>query len=470
MEYVTMDIEVKELRQVRRNLNFFLRGFRTCIKTPESRAHFRTYIEGQVSDLERKSVEPMALHAGVAPRTLQEFLGLHRWDHEALRVRVQQRVRDRHADENAIAVIDETGHPKKGDKTAGVERQYCGATGKIDNCVVTVHVGYASGDFHALLDSDLYLPESWAADRERCRTAGIPDTVRYRPKWQIALDLLDRVILNGVALRYLAADEAYGRCAAFRQGVSGYGLIYMVEVPCSQQGWTKQPQVVTPPKHAPRLAVGEKEARRVDRLWKRGGPPWELYHIKDTQAGAVVWEARATRFFPSEDGLPAEEGWLIIARNVLTGEIKYFLSNASADTPVALLLHVAFSRWHIERVFEDAKGEIGMDHFEVRGHLPLTRHLILCMVSFLFLAEEAIRLKKNPWWTICQVREVVEAQLDPATPPREIQRRLERIAHIIEYWQRCAQKAARAHKKKRVRELHLLGIFLSKITKCYHFM
>jgi hypothetical protein len=170
----------------------------------------------------------------------------------------------------------------------------------------------------------------------------------------------------------------------------------MVEVPCSQQGWTKQPQVVTPPKHAPRLAVGEKEARRVDRLWKRGGPPWELYHIKDTQAGAVVWEARATRFFPSEDGLPAEEGWLIIARNVLTGEIKYFLSNASADTPVALLLHVAFSRWHIERVFEDAKGEIGMDHFEVRGHLPLTRHLILCMVSFLFLAEEAIRLKKNP--------------------------------------------------------------------------
>ena len=124
----------------------------------------------------------MALEAGVAPRTLQEFLGLHQWDHEKMRRRVQQIVARDHADENAIALIDETSFAKKGNKTVGVQRQWCGSTGKTDNCVVSVHLGYATGNFHALLDGDLYLPESWHADRQRCREAGIPDEVVYRPK------------------------------------------------------------------------------------------------------------------------------------------------------------------------------------------------------------------------------------------------------------------------------------------------
>ena len=113
--------------------------------------------------------------------------------------------------------------------------------------------------------------------------------------------------------------------------------------------------------------------------------------------GQVVWEARIVRFHPSEDGLPGEECWLIVARNVLTGEMKYFLSNAPEDTPAEVLLHVAFSRWHIERVFEQAKGQVGLDHFEVRHYLPLMRHLILSMVSLLFLVQETQRLRgKKP--------------------------------------------------------------------------
>ena len=136
-----MDIDVEDLKSVRRNLSGFLKQFAGCVKTKRSRAHLRTYVQGQISDLPRKSVEPMALEAGVAPRTLQEFLGLHRWDHEAMRRRLQRIVMRDHADDHAIAVIDETSHVKKGDKTAGVQRQYCGATGKKDNCVVTVHLG-----------------------------------------------------------------------------------------------------------------------------------------------------------------------------------------------------------------------------------------------------------------------------------------------------------------------------------------
>ncbi len=382
-----MPVEMEELKETRRNLTRFLKEFKGCVRMKCNRAHLRTYVEGQISDLPRKSVEPIALAAGVAPRTLQEFLGMHRWDEETVRGRVQRLVMRDHADDNAIAVIDETSFAKKGNKTAGIQRQYCGRTGKKDNCVITVHLGYVAGDFHALVDGDLYLPkETWDADRERCREAGIPDTVTYRPKWQIALDLLDRTMAHGVLFKYLTADEAYGRCEQFRAGVDARGLIYVVEVNRNQYGWTPRTLARNP----------AADARRVDRLWKRGGPRWTLFHIKNTGNGPVVWEVRVTRFVPCEDKRPGKECWLLVARNVLDGEVKYFVSNAPADTPAELLLHVAFSRWHIERVFEDSKGEIGMDHFEVRRYRSIMRHLVLSMVSFLFLMQETQRLQKKP--------------------------------------------------------------------------
>ena len=397
-------METKELTRIRRNLGRFVKQFDDCIKTAPSRKHLRTYIRGQISNLERKSIEPIALDAGVAPRTLQEFLGFHRWDHEKVLSRVQEIVMRDHADENAIAIVDETGFAKKGDKTPGVQRQYCGATGKVDNCVMTVNLGYSAGDFYTLIDSDLYLPkEAWHKDRERCSEAGIPDEVVYRPKWQIALEQIDRAIQNDVRFAYLTADEAYGRCAAFRNTVDESGLIYVVEVPCDTTGWTKKPRVVSAdtysgsgrPPTKPHVAPGTPPARRVDKLWRRGGPRWQMFHIKDTEKGPVVWEVRATRFFVAEEWLPGEEGWLIVARNVLDGQVKYFLSNASADTPIEVLLHVAFSRWHIERSFKDAKGQVGMDHFEVRRYLALTRHMILSMVSLLFLVKETRKLREK---------------------------------------------------------------------------
>jgi len=392
---------LSQIKFLHRKLRRFFKQFDDCIKTAPSREHLRTYVGGQVSELPRKSVEPMALAAGVAPRTLQEFLSLHRWDHEAVRRRVQQIVARDHQDPNAIALIDETSFAKKGNKTAGVQRQWCGSSGKTDNCVVTVHLGYGAGDFHALIDSDLYLPEeTWHGDRERCREAHIPDEVVYRPKWRIALELLDRAMGNGVRFKYLVADEAYGSKPGFRRGVAQRGMQYVVEVPCSTFGWTKRPRVQVPsgttstgpPPSKPRLAAGAARPRRVDQLWKRGGPSWQRFHIKNSDKGPVVWEARVVRFFPSEQMLPQDACWLIVARNVLTGEMKYFLSNAPEDTCAEVLLHVAFSRWHIERLFQDGKGQIGLDHFEVRHYLPLMRHLILSMVSLLFLVEETHRL------------------------------------------------------------------------------
>lgn len=404
---MSMDSVLDEMTGLRCRLTWFLKRFSDCVKTSPSQAHLRTYVEGQLGPLPRKSVEPIALEAGVAPRTLQEFLEIYRWDHEAVRRRIQEIVAQDHADPNAIAVIDETTFSKKGDKTAGVQRQWCGATGKKDNCVMTVHVGYAAGGFHALLDSDLYLPkETWHGDRARCRDAHIPEDVVHRPKWRIALELLDRVTHNGVHFKFLVADEAYGCVPAFRDEVATRGLVYVLEVPRSTAGWLKAPHLELPPVPSEHRSKGRPrtksrfvpKSRRVDQLWKRGGPSWKCFHVKNTDKGPEVWDARIVRFIPGPNGIPRDECWLLVARHVLTGETKYFLSNAPDDTMPEVLLHVAFSRWHIERLFEDGKSHVGLDHFEVRNYRPLVRHLVLSMLSLLFLVQQTHRLreKKTP--------------------------------------------------------------------------
>ena len=166
-------------------------------------------------------------------------------------------------------------------------------------------------------------------------------------------------------------------------------------------GWLERPAVLEPaaapaaagrPRRKACLAPGAELCRRVDDLAKRPKRPWDTFHVKDTETGPVVWQAQFTRFFPWKDDLPGGECWLIIARNVLDGEVKYFLSNAPEDTAAEVMLHIAFSRSGIERLFEESKGQVGLDHFEVRRYTAVMRHLILSMVSLLFLAEQVQRV------------------------------------------------------------------------------
>jgi SRSO17 transposase len=361
-------------------------------------------VTGQVSPLGRKNVEQIALEIGTPVRTLQEFLSIHRWDEASAASRLRDIVQKKHGDPNAIGVIDETSFKKKGDKTAGVKRQWCGSLGKLENCVVSVHLGFVSGDFHTLVDSDLFLPQgSWSQDHERREEAGIPADVVYRPKWQIALDLLKRTLSDGVEMSWVTADEAYGRAMEFRDGVEALDLLYVVEIPSNLVGWTQFPKIDPVGtvlesgylSRVRRLAPDAKPPRAVSELWERGGPSWERWLIKETHKGPSVWEVRETDFYPTLGDYPGERLRLIIAREVVTGEVKYFLSNAPRENPLSDLLSVAFSRWHIERVFEDGKGEVGLDHFEVRNYRSLIRHLILSMISFYFLADETARLREK---------------------------------------------------------------------------
>lgn len=451
-----MDVQVLESLPV--ELERFATAFDACVKTSPSRRHFRRYVAGQIGDRPRKSVEPIALAAGVAPRTLQEFLASHRWDESAVEACLQSRIVRDHGAAEAIAVVDETSFPKKGDRTPGVKRQHCGATGKIDNCLVTVHTGYVAGDFHALLCGEPFVPEDWIKDAERCAEAGIPEGMAFRTKWEIALGQLERAAQRGVRFRWLCADEYYGRAHAFRLGVAALDVSYVVEIPCNLTG------------HVAGRDQAE-HARRVDSLWERGGPSWQRWHVKDTTKGPAVWEVRAVRFRAVEERIAGEEQWLLIARNALDpNETKYFLSNAPADTPVATLLRVAFCRWHVERLFQESKTEVGMDHYEGRTWQGLVRHLVLTAVSVLFLAEQRARLRglgeAYEMFTLEQVKLAVEVQLDHAMPAAERHRRLARTFEIILYHQRRNETARRSHTKTRLKRLAEAGIDMDRVSRC----
>lgn len=394
-------MDAAQIRQLGPKLDSFLKRFDDCFARKDTRAHLPVFVRGQLSDLPEKSVEPIALEAGVPPRTLQQFLSLLKWDENRMRDRLQALVRDEHAGPHAIGIFDETSDIKKGEQTPGVQRQWCGRLGKKENCIVTVHLGYALDDFHCLLDGELFLPESWADDRERCREAGIPDTITYRPKWQIALELYDRAIGNGMSFAWTTFDEGYGSKPDFLRGLVARRQRYVGEIPRSFTGWLKAPRVVSRPYHrhrrgrgrsVPRLASGSPPAQRVDELLNAPAfrdQPWQRWRVKDGEKGPVVWECKHVLFYPKDaNGLPGTAQHLLVARNVLDPtELKFFISNAPVETSVGTLLKVAFSRWRIERCFEDQKGEIGLDQYEGRRYLGLKRHLILSSVSYLFLAR-----------------------------------------------------------------------------------
>jgi SRSO17 transposase len=355
----------------------YLGRYRRCFLQKRTAAHLDTYCRGLLSDLPRKSVEPIALEAGTAVRTLQEFLVTARWDHETMRDILQQHLAQTIADLPAdqlgtIGVIDETSCQKWGDQTPGVQRQYLGCLGKIDNGIVTVHVGVTKGRFQALLDADLYLPQSWEGDRPRCRAAGIPDEVGYRPKWQIALDQLIRLSGHGITFDWLVFDEGYGAAVPLLQVLNLVGQRFVAEVPVNFA-----------------VAEGaEGPTRRADqRLRAAEATGGRRYRLAHQTVAASVWRAAPARVWVA--GRPHV---LIVAINEATAEVKYFLSNAT-DVALTRLLTVAFRRWSVEQSFRLGKQEAGLLHYEGRDYTGLIRHLILALVVLGFVTRQTERLR-----------------------------------------------------------------------------
>lgn len=365
----------------------YLQPLLYCCGDTRTFDHLGVYCRGLLSDLPRKTAEPIALEAGVAVRSLQEFLRDHVWSFADVGDHVQYRVASLlpciDDDLGTVGIIDETGTVKKGTKTPGVQRQYCGEVGKIENCIVTVHLGVARGLFKTLIDADLFLPKAWHNDRERCQEAGIPDDIVYRPKWQIALSQYDRAVGHGIDMDWLTFDEYYGSKPGFLRGLDDRKQRYIGEVPKSFACYGREPR-------------GKQKSSRADDL-VRHSPLFTRQEavrisLRRQTLAEQQWDVKAARVWLRCGGR-RRRYWLIWAVNVQTGEEKYFISNAPKKTSLMRLMQVAFRRWNVEHGIRLSKSEIGFRHYEGRNYTGLMRHLTLCLVTLTFAAEQAQRLR-----------------------------------------------------------------------------
>jgi SRSO17 transposase len=368
----------------------FLDRFLFCCADTRTFAHLNTYCRGLLSDLPRKSAEPIALAAGTPVRTFQEFLRDHLWDHDQVTRLLRRHVAlllDELPDDGlgVVLVVDETATPKKGDKTPGVQRQWCGRLGKQDNCVVTVHTAVCKGRYKALLDADLFLPQSWSDDRPRCRAAGIPDELTHRPKWAIALEQLDRALADALPPSWLTFDEGYGQVPQFLAGLDRRRLRFAGEVPKSWTCSTGSPQAGQPGRRAD-------EVVRQDPAF--AGKPWRRVRLERQTLGVQTWQVKAARVWPATKGLSGTQPyWLVWAVNEATGEEKYFVSNAGERVPVVTIVRAGFARWNVEHGLRLSKSELGFGHFEGRSYLGLMRHLTLCLLALAFVSGQASGLR-----------------------------------------------------------------------------
>jgi SRSO17 transposase len=387
-----------QIRSLQPALAALLERFRPFFPRQTTFSHWHCYLAGLMADLKRKSIEPIALAAGVPVRTLQEFLAFFVWDEDRVQNEMQRLVADTHGCDEAIGVLDACGHPKQGEKTPGVQRQWCGERGKLENCVVGQHLLYTdnhpTNPFSCVLSSDLYLPKSWAEDRDRCREAKIPDDIGYRPKWEIALDQVAYASGNGIRFSWVTFDEDYGHVPMFWHCLDALGQRGIGEVPRNFLCWPIRP--------ACRSFQGPHAAKRVDNVC-RYSPlfterEWRRVKIKQTTRGKAVWEVKAARVHLQNTLHHVPEPtdrqyWLIVARNPAASEYKYFVSNAAANVSVIAMLRASFARWHVEKWFERAKQEAGFGAFEVRTYKSLIRHWLCSGMAMYFLASQTQRLR-----------------------------------------------------------------------------
>lgn len=369
-----------EFAGIGRAFGDYLRTFRRHAGLPATAGHFEEYCRGLLSDEPRKTVEPLALRAGTTVRTLQVFLKDAVWDDAAMRQTLRRRLAAAARAEpdptglGTIGLIDETSVLKKGTKTPGVQRQYLGCVGKVDNGIVTVHLGVCRGGLKALLDAELFLPRAWDEDRDRCREAGIPGGKRYEPKWKLAVWQWSQAHADGVRFDWLVFDEGYGKTPAFLKVLDLGGQRYAGEIPVIYRvaAWP-----------------GSRRIEARDHLKATARKGWKRLVIEHDSGGVSVWTYRSCRVFAA--GHPQQ---LLVAVNAATAEVKYFVSNA-VDVPARTVLRAAFRRAPIEHLFRIAKQEVGFTHFEGRNYRALMRHLTLALVVMGFASEQAAALRKK---------------------------------------------------------------------------
>jgi len=341
---------------------------------------------------ERRNAENLAEHVdGATPRGLQRFLSEARWSADRVIERIQEDVALLLEEPDAVFVVDETGFTKQGTKSVGVARQYSGTMGKVGNCQIGVFLGYASSRGHALIDARVYLPEAWTDDPERCRAAGVPDEIGFMTKPALALAMLRQARARGhLQARWVTGDAVYGGNPEFRDAVDGDGLWYVLDVPI--------PTAICPVTGtAPTTALAPGQSRHRDDPGRpttvealAAGLPaerWQTLTIGLGAQGPRMYQFAQHRVREIRAGVIGREVTALFRRNPDGSELKQYLTNAPPGVPLLVLGQVASRRWTIETGFEQAKGEAGLDEYEVRGWLGWYHHIALALLASLFLLQ-----------------------------------------------------------------------------------
>lgn len=414
-------------------LQGFHETFRHCFTRREPREHFFRYMVGQFSPLERKSIEPMALEVeGGNVRGMQRFISDDIWDEPEMSRTYHQLVYEDMGAPDGVVIVDESGFVKKGKDSVGVARQYCGTLGKVDNCQVGVFAAYASRQGYALVDKQLFLPEQWCTEAYAARrTKGkVPQELGFQTKPQLAGAMVRALSQEGILpFKYVVADCLYGNSPDFLEAIEACrGLTYLVAIPADTRCWLQGPMLkekpyryrgavrtkhTVAPKDSDPPSVAAIATRLHDTFWYRRT-------VSEGTKGPITYEFTKRRVMLCRDGLPDRAVWLVMKRTL--GEQPtywYYISNAPLSTRLPTFVWLSGVRWAIEQCFEEAKIELGMDHYEVRKYPGWHHHMLICMLAHFFLWHVKIRLGEK------------SASLDPV-PDADVSGSGLTVAHIYD--------------------------------------
>ena len=360
--------------------------FHDLFRRGDSRLQSSKYVRGLLSPVERKNGWQIAEITGNdVPDPTQRLLYRTQWDQDAARDILQDYIAEKLGAPDGIGILDETGFIKKGKSSAGVQRQYTGTAGKIENCQIGVFLAYATKHGHSLLDRQLYIPEAWCNDAARRKRARIPESVEFQTKPQLAMEMLNHAFSRDIPLQWITGDEVYGNSSELREMLQKRGKFYVLAV--------RSNMLVRPDSHCEPTTVAVMAASLRPNQWKR-------ISVGRGEKGERLYDWAAVRMLEKRNDT-WQEGWLLIRRSIDDpGELAYYLSNAAKDIRLKQLAIIAATRFRIEQCFEEAKGETGLDHYEARLWQCWYRHITLSMMAhaFLVVMRATAGGKKNLRW------------------------------------------------------------------------
>ena len=407
-----------QVEKCAKRLQQFLADLLEPLGRSERKHWNEVYVRGLLLDGERKSIEPLAARMGEGNvQAMQQLVGQSPWDWMPVWERLAQRM-TAELEPDSAWVIDDTGFPKQGEHSVGVERQYSGTLGKVGNCQVAVSVHHVGEQGHSILGWRLYLPESWAKDGQRREEAGIPQDVGFKTEWQLGLDIIDQARSWGLLDRIVVSDGGYGESTEFRDGLEARHLPYVVGISPTLGVWTAPPKATIPPRHpgrgapATRYDYGQPRPLSVHEAAVQA-KGWKSIRWRQGTKGWLESRFVAMRVQPSHGFVrgepPHKEVWLLVEWPELEKEpTKYFLCDLPETYILRRLVRLAKCRWKIEQDYQQLKEELGLDHYEGRSWIGWHHHTTLVMMARAFLTLETLRRKKTSGWTLPRTRREIQ--------------------------------------------------------------